>query len=56
MHSAVSAALRAPDLKEQFAQQGVEVVASKPDDFSAFIFAESARWGALAKSVGAKLD
>ena len=55
MYSAVGAALRSPDLKEQFAQQGVEVVGSKPEEFGPFIFAESARWGALAKAVGAKL-
>ena len=56
MYGAVGAALRSPDLKEQFAQQGVEVVASKPEEFGPFIFAETARWGTLAKSVGAKLD
>ncbi|UUZ70050.1 tripartite tricarboxylate transporter substrate binding protein [Polaromonas sp. P2-4] len=56
MYGAVGAALRSPDLKEQFAQQGVEVVASKPEEFGPFIFAETARWGALAKAVGAKLD
>ena len=56
LYSAVGAALRSPDLKQQFEQQGVEVVASKPDEFGPFIFAESARWGALAKSVGPKLD
>ena len=56
MYGAVGAALRSPDLKEQFAQQGVEVIASKPEEFGPFIFAETARWGALATSVGAKLD
>jgi tripartite-type tricarboxylate transporter receptor subunit TctC len=56
LYTAVGAALRASDLKEQFAQQGVEVVASKPEEFAPFIFAESARWGALAKSVGARLE
>ena len=56
LHDVVGAALRSPELKEQFLQQGVEVVASKPDEFGPFIFEESARWGALAKAVGAKLD
>ena len=37
-------------------QQGVEVVGSKPEEFGPFIAAESARWGSLAKAVGAKLD
>jgi tripartite-type tricarboxylate transporter receptor subunit TctC len=56
LYGAVGTALRSPELKEQFAQQGVEVVGSKPEEFGPFIFAESARWGALAKAVGAKLE
>ena len=56
MYTAVGAALKAPDLKQQFEQQGVEVVGSKPEEFGQFIAAESERWGSLAKAVGAKLD
>ncbi|MDB5856684.1 MAG: putative Bug-like extra-cytoplasmic solute receptor, family, partial [Ramlibacter sp.] len=56
LYRAVGTALKTPDMKEAFAQQGSEVVASRPDEFGPFIFAETARWGALARSVGAKLD
>ncbi len=56
LYRAVSSALASPDLKAQFAQQGAEVVASRPEEFGPFIFAETARWGALARSVGAKLE
>lgn len=56
LYRAVSSALASPDLKAQFAQQGAEIVASKPEEFGPFIFAETARWGALARLVGAKLD
>lgn len=56
LYLAVGTALRSPDLKDQFMQQGVELVASRPDEFGPFIFAETARWGALARSVGAKLE
>jgi tripartite-type tricarboxylate transporter receptor subunit TctC len=56
LYKAVGTALRAPDMKENFRQQGSEVVASRPDEFGPFIFAETARWGALARSVGAKLE
>ncbi|MDO8769219.1 MAG: hypothetical protein Q7K57_11050 [Burkholderiaceae bacterium] len=55
-YSAVGTGLRTPDLKQQFAQQGVEVVARKHNEFGPFIFAETARRGSLAKAVGAKLD
>jgi hypothetical protein len=43
-------------MRDNFKQQGSEVVASRPDEFGPFIFAETARWGALARSVGAKLE
>ena len=56
LYKAVGTALRAPDMKDNFLQQGSEVVASRPDEFGPFIFAETARWGALARSVGAKLE
>ena len=56
LYKAVGTALRAPDMKENFRQQGSEVVGSRPDEFGPFIFAETARWGALARSVGAKLE
>lgn len=56
MYGAVGDALRSPELKQQFEQQGVEVVGSKPEEFGAFIVSESARWGSLAKEVGAKMD
>ena len=56
MYTSVGAALKSPDLKQQFEQQGVEVVGSKPEEFGPFIAAESERWGSLAKAVGAKLD
>jgi tripartite-type tricarboxylate transporter receptor subunit TctC len=56
IYGAVASALRSPDLKLQFEQQGAEVIASKPAEFNAFIAAESERWGSLAKSVGARLE
>ena len=56
LYLAIKEAAQSPELKTQFAEQGIEVVTSKPTDFGPFIFAETARWGALAKSVGAKLD
>ena len=56
LYKAVGTALRSPDMRDNFKQQGSEVVASRPDEFGPFIFAETARWGALARSVGAKLE
>jgi tripartite-type tricarboxylate transporter receptor subunit TctC len=56
LYREVNTALRTPELKESFAQQGIEVVGSRPEEFGPYIFAETARWGALARAVGAKLD
>jgi len=56
LYRAMADALKDPALRATFAQQGVEVVASGPDAFGPFIYAETARWGALARSVGAKLE
>lgn len=56
LYRAMADALKDPALRATFAQQGAEVVASGPDAFGPFIYAETARWGALARSVGAKLE
>jgi tripartite-type tricarboxylate transporter receptor subunit TctC len=56
LYLAVKEAAQSPELKTQFADQGIEVVTSKPSEFGPFILAETARWGALARSVGAKLE
>lgn len=56
LYTAVGAALHTPELMKQFEQQGVQVVASKPQEFAGFIAAESQRWGALAKAVGARME
>ena len=56
LQRAASAALKSPELSKVFAEQGVTVVASSPDEFGKFIASESVRWGAVAKAVGARLD
>ena len=56
LHRTVAEALAAPELAKGFAEQGVAVVASTPAEFGRFIAAESERWGALAKAVGARLE
>jgi len=56
LHRTVAEALAAPELAKGFAEQGISVVASTPAEFGRFIAAESERWGALAKAVGARLE
>lgn len=44
--------LAMPDTQKRFAEQGIEVTPSTPEQFAAFIKAENARWTKAAKSAG----
>jgi tripartite-type tricarboxylate transporter receptor subunit TctC len=43
-------------LKERFAAQGDEAVASTPEQFTAFVAAEHAKWGKVIKDFGVKIE
>lgn len=49
-------ALAAPALRERLIAMGATPTASTPEEFTAFIKAESARWGALVRSLGIKTE
>jgi tripartite-type tricarboxylate transporter receptor subunit TctC len=49
-------ALNAPDVKEKLLAQGVEPVGSTPEQFTAHLESEMARYAAVVKSSGAKVD
>ena len=44
--------LAMPDTQKRFAEQGIEVTHSTPEQFATFIKAENARWAKAAKSAG----
>jgi tripartite-type tricarboxylate transporter receptor subunit TctC len=48
--------LNSADIKERFAKQGVEVKTSTPEQFSAFLNSEVARWGKVIRDAGIKSD
>jgi tripartite-type tricarboxylate transporter receptor subunit TctC len=57
LHQAVLATMATPDIVQRFAGGGVNVVTSKtPEDFAAYVAAETARWGKIAKESGATID
>ncbi|TMH63572.1 MAG: tripartite tricarboxylate transporter substrate binding protein [Betaproteobacteria bacterium] len=57
IHSALLATMDSPEVKQRFAGGGVDVMTSKtPEDFAAFVAAETARWGKVAKESGATVD
>ena len=56
IHDDVIAALKLPDLSERIASQGGDIVGDTPDEFAAFIAAESAKFAKIIRQAGVKLD
>jgi tripartite-type tricarboxylate transporter receptor subunit TctC len=54
LHRNVAAALRAPDMKQQLAAEGAEVVAGTPEEFSAYLRSETEKWARVIKAAGIK--
>ncbi|MDB5809635.1 MAG: hypothetical protein JWN94_1757 [Betaproteobacteria bacterium] len=49
-------ALQVPQLKEQFAREGGEVVPMTQEEFAKFVFADVTRWRQIVKDIGMKLE
>jgi tripartite-type tricarboxylate transporter receptor subunit TctC len=57
LHEALVKVLAMAEVKERFAGGGVTATASKtPEDFTAYVAAESERWGKVARDSGATID
>jgi tripartite-type tricarboxylate transporter receptor subunit TctC len=56
LHGAMVKALAAPDIKQKFAEQTVEISGSTPEEFDKYIRAEIAKWSKVVKASGAKPD
>ena len=56
LHAEMSKLLRAPDLIEKFAVQGIDVIGGTPADFAAFIRQDVAKYAKLVKTAGIKID
>jgi tripartite-type tricarboxylate transporter receptor subunit TctC len=57
LHEALVKVLAMPEIKDRFATGGVSATASRtPEDFAAYVAAESERWGKVAKESGATID
>ena len=49
-------ALRSPDVVKRLTEQGIEIIVGTPEEYAAFIKAETVRWGEVVKASGAKAD
>ena len=57
LHESLVKVLAIPDVKERFAGGGVVASSSKtPEEFAAYVNAESERWGKVARESGATID
>lgn len=56
LNAAMVKAMRSPDLAERFTKEGVDVIASSPDQFVRHIRAEQEKWGRLIRERGMKAE
>jgi len=56
LNAALVKVLSQPEVKKQLAEQGAEPYSEKPEQFAAFIRAETAKWGKVVKASGARVD
>ena len=54
LHEVLVSAIRAPDMQEKLAAQGLELVGNTPQQFSAVIRSEIAKWAKVVKASNAK--
>jgi len=52
LHEILTQAIESPQLKAQFAAQGVEFISSSPQDLAAYVKTELIRWGKIVKDLG----
>jgi tripartite-type tricarboxylate transporter receptor subunit TctC len=56
INKGVRAAMASPEMKERFAVQGIEIATGTPEEFTALVQAEIARWAKIVKAAGIKAD
>jgi tripartite-type tricarboxylate transporter receptor subunit TctC len=56
LHAALVKAAEAPDTKERLAAQGAEVVTTTPEQFAAFLRAETTKWSKVIRDAGIRAD
>ena len=52
LHSDITGVLKSAEVHDLLSQQGADVIASSPEEFSAFLRQETVKWGRIIKSAG----
>ena len=56
LSSEIQSCMKKPEVREKFLSAGVEAVGSTPEQFSAIVKSEMAKWGRLIKDAGIRAD
>ena len=56
MHAAAVKAMRSPEVARILSAQGVELAPGSPEEFTAYILRETAKWGEVVRVSGAKME
>jgi tripartite-type tricarboxylate transporter receptor subunit TctC len=56
LNAEVKKAFAAPEVREKFQKQGAQLMLGSPADFTAFVTAESKRWGDVIRKANIKID
>jgi tripartite-type tricarboxylate transporter receptor subunit TctC len=54
LHQEITAALRAPDVKQHLANEGADIVGSTPQQFGEYLKSETTKWARVIKAAGIK--
>lgn len=56
LHSEISALLKTSDLKERYITDGIEIIGSTPDELTAYMKTETAKWADVIKRASIKVE
>ena len=56
LHQEITRAIRAPEMKDKLASEGLDVIAGTPAEFGALIKSETEKWAKVIKSMGIKAE
>jgi tripartite-type tricarboxylate transporter receptor subunit TctC len=56
LNAAVLEVMRSPEVRQRMLTEGARFTATTPEQFAAFVAAETAKWGKLIRDVGIRAD